>query len=159
MSNSHYVDLPARGAEKMPSRSELEKQPLVASPYPSVRYHPDGTHFTVNSEDEDRALGKPWSAKRYPTPPPAPVPVPPTLDELKAAAVDHEKRIAALEAAVAGSMLELLEMRQRDAQLIQAHQSEARPAQPSEAKDETPADVKEHAETKAAKAKSPKAEK
>jgi hypothetical protein len=53
------------------------KTPYVHQPYPSVRFHPDGTTVEVKNEEEDALLGEPWARSPFPPPPPAPKPEPP----------------------------------------------------------------------------------
>src|SRR5882724_6964268 len=89
-----FADTPApHGATKINFR---EQKPYVFQPYPSTRYHPDGTSVIVKDEEQDAALGPPWRNSPYPQ---EPKPAPPpelTLAELKTANEDLAKENADL---------------------------------------------------------------
>lgn len=53
-------------------------------PYPSVRYHPDGSTRTVRDLAEDQALGQDWTSKPFPVAPVAAAAPEPSALELKA---------------------------------------------------------------------------
>ena len=63
----------------------LADKPYKFQPYPSVRYHPDGSTITVSSVEEDKKLDKVWVDTPYPAAPPQAAKREPTLEELKPA--------------------------------------------------------------------------
>jgi hypothetical protein len=79
-----------------PSRATIvkhrEPKPYRFQPYPSVRYHPDGSTRTVQNLEEDQALGQEWTDKPFPV-----APKPPAAPELSSAEMKAE--IARLTAA------------------------------------------------------------